>query len=109
MVAGKPIARRAIIVCPTSLVKNWSNELNKWLDGRVDHIALSEACREVVTAEITKFLSPKGPMVLIISYETFRIHCSRFYVRGACTARVGLVRRVEAVVVLSQPPPRYAP
>ena len=48
---------------------------------QVDHIALSEACRDVVTAELTRFLSPKGPMVLIISYETFRIHCNRFYVR----------------------------
>ena len=33
--SGKPIVRRAIIICPTSLVKNWSNELNKWLDNRV--------------------------------------------------------------------------
>ena len=49
---------------------------------QVDHIALSEASRDVVTAELTRFLSPKGPMVLIISYETFRIHCNRFYVRG---------------------------
>ncbi len=28
---GDPVARRAIIVCPTSLVSNWDNECQKWL------------------------------------------------------------------------------
>lgn len=28
---GDPVARRAIICCPTSLVSNWDSEANKWL------------------------------------------------------------------------------
>ena len=76
---GKPAVKRAIIVCPTSLVKNWSNELKKWLHGQVDDIALAEASRDLVSYEIGRFLAPKGPNVLIISYETFRIHADRFY------------------------------
>lgn len=31
---GVPIARRALIVCPTSLVSNWASECDKWLQGR---------------------------------------------------------------------------
>lgn len=31
---GDPVARRAIIVCPTSLVSNWDNECQKWLKVR---------------------------------------------------------------------------
>jgi len=27
---GTPSAKRAIIVCPTSLVSNWDDECNKW-------------------------------------------------------------------------------
>lgn len=31
---GVPLARRAIIVCPTSLVSNWAAEFEKFLKGR---------------------------------------------------------------------------
>lgn len=29
--AGKPTIEKCIIACPSSLVKNWANELVKWL------------------------------------------------------------------------------
>lgn len=32
---GRPIARRTVICCPTSLVGNWESECAKWLKGRV--------------------------------------------------------------------------
>lgn len=32
---GRPTCRRILIVTPTSLVRNWDNELMKWLSGRV--------------------------------------------------------------------------
>ena len=31
VLGGKPIAKRAIVVCPTSLVSNWEQECVKWL------------------------------------------------------------------------------
>ena len=34
MEKGKPAVRRAIVVCPTSLVKNWEAEIDKWLKVR---------------------------------------------------------------------------
>lgn len=31
---GNPIGKRAMIVCPTSLVSNWEGELARWLNVR---------------------------------------------------------------------------
>ncbi|GLC33814.1 DNA-dependent ATPase protein rad54 [Pleodorina starrii] len=82
---GCPIARRAIIVCPTSLVSNWDNECTKWLQGRLKTLAMCESSREDVVANIGLFLHPSNVYkVLIISYETFRMHADRFQVPHAC-------------------------
>eukprot|EP00898_Chlorokybus_atmophyticus_P001537 jgi/Chlat1/2384/Chrsp17S02818 len=92
---GTPVAKRAIIVTPTSLVSNWENELSKWLHGRCTCVALCESTRADVLSGIASFLAPRPAaqvnlhyrgscgltsciQVLIISYETFRIHAARF-------------------------------
>lgn len=31
VLGGTPVVKRAIIVCPTSLVSNWDSECKKWL------------------------------------------------------------------------------
>ena len=31
---GNPVCKRAMIVCPTSLVNNWDSECKKWLQAR---------------------------------------------------------------------------
>ena len=74
------LVKKAIIVCPTSLVKNWDNELDKWLKaaGGVQKIALSEATREICISGIATWVKPNTAPILIISYETFRIHVQRF-------------------------------
>ncbi|KAE8911488.1 Protein CHROMATIN REMODELING 25 [Phytophthora fragariae] len=81
----KPTVKRAIVVCPTSLVKNWDDEIIKWLHGRVKTVALFEAKRETVIKGIGQFIEgSKRPrpgfsaQVLIISYETFRMHAQKF-------------------------------
>ena len=37
---GRPTAKRVIVICPCSLVKNWDNEFVKWL-GKGGEIAVS--------------------------------------------------------------------
>lgn len=85
LLGGAPLVRRAIIVCPTSLIGNWDSECGKWLKGQVRTLPLAESSREDVTHGITQFLHPSNPyQVLIISYETFRMHSERFQGPTAC-------------------------
>ncbi|QDZ25380.1 SNF2-like helicase [Chloropicon primus] len=81
---GKPVVKRAVIVCPTSLVGNWDSECDKWLKGKVRVLALAESKRDDVVMGIDQFLSPRRPYdVLIVSYETFRIHTKKFKREGS--------------------------
>ena len=34
--SGKPLAKRCIVVCPCSLVKNWEDEFEKWINSKCD-------------------------------------------------------------------------
>eukprot|EP00873_Tetraselmis_striata_P027428 jgi/Tetstr1/447692/TSEL_035049.t1 len=82
---GSPIAKRIIIVCPTSLVNNWDSECEKWLKGRVRTLPLCESSRDDVIQSIAMFLSPRNMhQVLIVSYETFRLHADRFKSPSSC-------------------------
>ncbi|XP_024532859.1 protein CHROMATIN REMODELING 25 [Selaginella moellendorffii] len=82
---GSPIAKRIIIVTPTSLVSNWESEIKKWLGGRASVIAICEASRAEVLQDVASFLSPRNAFqILIISYETFRLHAGKFQKEGAC-------------------------
>jgi DNA repair and recombination RAD54-like protein len=73
-----PLAKRVLIVCPTSLVANWDSECVKWLNGRVKTTPIAESTRADVVHSVTQFLSPRNTShVLIISYETFRLHAVR--------------------------------
>ncbi|GJM86938.1 hypothetical protein PR202_ga02842 [Eleusine coracana subsp. coracana] len=82
---GKPMVKRAVIVTPTSLVSNWESEISKWLKGKVQLLALCESTRADVLSGIESFLKPLSRLqVLIISYETFRMHSSKFERPGSC-------------------------
>ncbi|XP_073125004.1 protein CHROMATIN REMODELING 25 isoform X2 [Henckelia pumila] len=82
---GKPMAKKTIIVTPTSLVSNWEAEIKKWVGERVKLVALCESTREDVICGIDGFTNPFNPLqVLIVSYETFRMHASKFNQRGSC-------------------------
>ncbi len=75
----KPAIGKAIIVCPSSLVKNWYNEFGKWLASRVNCLAIANESKEQTTKSLEQFMANKssrcGAPVLIISYETFRLYC----------------------------------
>ncbi|XP_019444509.1 PREDICTED: protein CHROMATIN REMODELING 25 [Lupinus angustifolius] len=82
---GNPMVRRAIIVTPTSLVTNWEAEINKWLGSRIHLVALCESTREDVISGIQNFTSTRTILqVLIVSYETFRMHSSMFSSTDSC-------------------------
>ncbi|KAF9013902.1 DNA repair protein, SNF2 family [Cyathus striatus] len=75
---GKPTIEKCIIACPSSLVKNWANELVKWLgkdtltplaiDGKGGKAELLEKVSRWVAAGGRNVTQP----VMIVSYETLR-------------------------------------
>ncbi|KAL0899685.1 hypothetical protein Bca101_083646 [Brassica carinata] len=82
---GTPMVKKAIIVTPTSLVSNWEAEIKKWVGDRIQLIALCESTRDDVLSGIDSFTRPRSALqVLIISYETFRMHSSKFGQSGSC-------------------------
>ncbi|XP_031260342.1 protein CHROMATIN REMODELING 25 [Pistacia vera] len=82
---GEPMVKKAIIVTPTSLVSNWEAEIKKWVGDRVQFLALCESTRDDVVFGIDSFTSPCSPLqVLIVSYETFRMHSSKFSRSESC-------------------------
>ncbi|KAJ1744344.1 DNA-dependent ATPase protein rad54 [Coemansia sp. RSA 989] len=79
-VGGKPTIEKCIVACPSSLVKNWANELVKWLGStKISPLACdNKGTKEKVTASLRSFINARGRMiihpVLIISYETLRTY-----------------------------------
>ena len=74
----EPTAKRVIVVCPCSLVKNWDNEFVKWLGpGAVKTMALAESDKKTVEKSMDLFVRTKMFNVLICSYETIRTHIAR--------------------------------
>jgi DNA repair and recombination RAD54-like protein len=76
---GKKSIDKCIVVCPSSLVRNWANELVKWLgEGAVTPLAIDGKSTKPneVASSITQWSLAKGRNVvrpvLIISYETLR-------------------------------------
>ncbi|KAJ2480917.1 DNA-dependent ATPase protein rad54 [Coemansia sp. RSA 2320] len=91
-VAGKPTIEKCIVACPSSLVKNWANELVKWLGStKISPLACdNKGTKEKITASLRQFISARGRMiihpVLIISYETLRT-----YIKVLGSAPVGML------------------
>ncbi|XP_041791523.1 DNA repair and recombination protein RAD54-like isoform X1 [Chelmon rostratus] len=87
---AKPEIDKAIVVSPSSLVRNWYNEVGKWLGGRVTPVAIDGGSKDEIDRQLVNFISQHGLRVptpiLIISYETFRLHAEVLH-RG----KVGLV------------------
>lgn len=78
------IITNVVIICPSSLVKNWYNEINKWLGSRLNALSIdSGQSSEAVDEKLAGFGRQQnsgrrrcGNPVLIVSYETFRGHAT---------------------------------
>ncbi|MCJ1392410.1 DNA-dependent ATPase protein rad54 [Xylographa bjoerkii] len=78
--AGKSTIQKCVIACPSSLVRNWANELVKWLgpdavtpfavDGKASKAELTSQLRQWAIASGRAVIRP----VLIVSYETLRLN-----------------------------------
>lgn len=60
------------------MFQNWYNEINKWLKGKLNALAIDSGTKTEIDSKLKGFMStfgrrPVNP-VLIISYETFRLH-----------------------------------
>jgi len=78
--------KQFVVVCPSTLVKNWANEADKWL-GRasqpkrvVIHKGGEEGLRQIraYTSSMKQALKNHTGQVLIVSYELFRRHSNQF-------------------------------
>ncbi|KAM4549394.1 DNA repair and recombination protein RAD54-like [Odontesthes bonariensis] len=87
---AKPEIDKAIVVSPSSLVRNWYNEVGKWLGGRISPVAIDGGSKDEIDKQLENFISQHGLRVptpiLIISYETFRLHADILH-----KGKVGLV------------------
>lgn len=87
---GKAEIDKAIVVSPSSLVRNWSNEVKKWLGSRVTPLAIDGGTKEDIDKQLMNFIHQRGLRVsmpiLIISYETFRLHANVLH-----KGKVGLI------------------
>lgn len=78
--AGRSTIQKAIIACPSSLVKNWANELVKWLgaDAIVPFAIDGKATKEELTQQLRQWAIASGRAVtrpvIIVSYETLRLN-----------------------------------
>jgi len=81
----EPTAKRVIVVCPCSLVKNWENEFVKWLGpGVVKTLALAESDKKTVEKNLDIFVKTRMFNILIVSYETIRTHVTRLIKHKDC-------------------------
>jgi DNA repair and recombination RAD54-like protein len=76
----KPMIDKCIVVAPSSLVKNWYNEIDKWLGGKARALAIDSGSKDEIDKNLNGYMSQRGARVhqpiLIISYETFRLHAA---------------------------------
>ena len=70
--------RRFIVVCPSSLVSNWSKEFDKWLGkaSQPKRVVVRNGAESEGLRNLKSFvpLKPAQSEVLILSYELFRMH-----------------------------------
>ena len=77
--AGSPVIRKAVVVCPSTLVQNWLREFKKWVGTERLKVRGVEASSGTETGEqeVQAFVTGNALHVLVIGYEMFRKHSRR--------------------------------
>ncbi|KIY72032.1 hypothetical protein CYLTODRAFT_434892 [Cylindrobasidium torrendii FP15055 ss-10] len=76
--AAKPTIEKAIIACPSSLVRNWANEFSKWLGkDAINALAVDgKGTKADLIVKVQQWVNAQGRAVsqpvMIVSYETLR-------------------------------------
>ncbi|OAA64658.1 DNA repair and recombination protein rad54 [Niveomyces insectorum RCEF 264] len=78
--AGKTTIQKAIVACPSSMVRSWADELDKWLGpGAIHPFTIDgKASKEELTRQLRQWAIASGRAVtrpvIIVSYETLRLN-----------------------------------
>ena len=80
----QPLVKKCVVVCPSSLVFNWQNEIKKWLgDQRLQSVAVLKGGKGASDA-VQEFVLGNVKPVLIISYDMLRRHSTTLGRCGEC-------------------------
>jgi DNA repair and recombination RAD54-like protein len=52
---GGPLIDKVAIVTPSSLVKNWYKEINKWLNGRVSILTIDSGSKQEIDRNLSEY------------------------------------------------------
>ena len=77
--AGSPVIRKAVVVCPSTLVQNWLREFKKWVGTERLKVRGVEASSgsESGEQEVQAFVTGSALHVLVLGYEMFKKHSRR--------------------------------
>ncbi|CBZ52243.1 hypothetical protein NCLIV_020290 [Neospora caninum Liverpool] len=70
----RPLATKCCVVCPASLVGNWTHEVKKWLGNRLTFVVASGDGKET-KAILQQFTSANICKLVIVSYDQLRKLC----------------------------------
>ena len=68
------VKKRGVIVCPSSLIENWRNEIKKWCSVNIQPLMITSGSKPPPVEMVKGFKSNLKSYVMIISYDLFRKH-----------------------------------
>eukprot|EP00741_Cyanophora_paradoxa_P002544 tig00000605_g2468.t1 len=75
---GTPLAKKAVVVAPASLVQNWAKEVKRWLGNERLHPVVAASSPDAKASDLLKeFELAQHRPLLLISYELYKKHRDR--------------------------------